>query len=494
MMNEFDERRAALAASSNKTFIPLFENTDRYLVLKGGGGSGKSIFAGRKILDRAIHEDGHRFLVCRKVGRTLRNSCFQQLLGQLEADYPDVEFKANQTDMRIRFPCSESEIIFSGLDDVEKLKSIYNISGIWIEEASELLESDFNQLDIRLRGETSHYKQIILTFNPVNILHWLKRRFFDETPANATVHESTYLDNRFLDDEAKKVLEDFERTDAYYYAVYCLGQWGVLGKSVFPAEAVANRLADLAPPLQVGNFTFRDDGRRLSDIAFEECDDGDVEIYVLPEAGRPYVIGGDTAGEGSDFCVLQVLDNISGDQVAVFRRRNIDEDQFARQAFCLGKFYNDALIALEVNWSTYPVRELERLRYPKQYVREHFDTYTGNVKDAFGFRTDSRTRPVILSELIRTVREGLGHIHHRATLEEMQTFVRSESMRPEAERGAHDDCILSLAIAVHAGCQQRRHVEKPAPMPWTADMWEDYWRADVPTRLKLREKWGVYVK
>lgn len=489
-MTDNNARREELKASTNACFLPLFEDRSRYLVLKGGGGSGKSIFAGRKILDRAIHEDGHRFLVCRKVGRTLRNSCFQQLLGQLAESYPEVEFKANQTDMRIRFPASESEIIFSGLDDVEKLKSIYNISGIWIEEASELLESDFNQLDIRLRGETAHYKQIILTFNPVNILHWLKGRFFDHTPANATVHESTYKDNRFLDDEAKKVLEDFRDTDPYYYAVYCLGQWGVLGKSVFPAEKVSARIASLEPPQMVGQFTYKEVKGRINDIAFEECDDGAVTIYALPEPGRPYVVGGDTAGEGSDSFVLQCVDNISLRQVAVFRRQNIDEDRFARQAYCLGAYYNNALIALESNWSTYPVLELERLRYPKQYVREHFDTYTHRATDSFGFRTDRRTRPVILSHLIKLIRDDVTLVSDRTTLEEMLTFVRSESMRPEAEAGAHDDCIMALAIAYYAGNQQRRYVEFPAAAPWTEDMWEDYWRGSGDERVEMRKRWG----
>lgn len=489
-MNLSDEERSNLAATANETFLPLFENTSRYLVLKGGGGSGKSIFAGHKLLLRAVHEEGHRFLVCRKVGRTLRNSCFRQLLGQLAENFPEVEYKANQTDMRICFPASGSEIIFSGLDDVEKLKSIYNITGLWIEEASEVLESDFNQLDIRLRGETAHYKQIILTFNPVNIRHWLKGRFFDETPANATVHESTYRDNRFLDDEAKQVLEDFARTDVYYYGVYCLGEWGVLGQSVFPAEKVTERLSALPQPLFTGAFTFCDNGRRLWDIRFEEDPTGPVTIFSLPERGRPYVIGGDTAGEGSDYFVLQCVDNISGRQVATFRRRSIDEDQFARQAFCLGAYYNNALIALEVNWSTYPVMELQRLRYPRQYVREHFDTYTGNVKEAFGFRTDRSSRPVIIGNLIKAVREDVTAISHRSTLEEMLTFVRNESMRPEAEVGAHDDCIMALAIALYAGHQQRRHVELPAAMPWTEDMWEDYWRGSAEERVEMRRRWG----
>ena len=63
-----------LRETNNDTFLPLFWDKHRYLVLKGGGGSGKSIFAGRKILERAATEPGHRFLVVRKVAKTLRTS------------------------------------------------------------------------------------------------------------------------------------------------------------------------------------------------------------------------------------------------------------------------------------------------------------------------------------------------------------------------------------------------------------------------------------
>lgn len=483
-------KRQYLAETSNAAFLPLFEDTSRYLVLKGGGGSGKSIFAGRKILERAVNEGNHRFLVCRKVGRTLRNSCFQQLIGELHDYYPDVKYKANQTDMRILFTDSQSEIIFSGLDDVEKLKSIYNITGIWIEEASELLESDFNQLDIRLRGETEHYKQMILTFNPINILHWLKTRFFDRTPDNATVHESTYRDNRFLDDDAKKVLEDFRDTDEYYYAVYCLGQWGVTGKTVFPAGAVTERLGQLGPALKTGFFDYDYNGAAVTNIRFIEEENGPVRIYGEPQPGRPYVIGGDTAGEGSDCFVLQCVDNISLEQVATFRRQRLDEDVFARQAYCLGLWFNQALIALETNWSTYPVLELERLRYPRQYVRETFDRYTHALKSSFGFRTDVKTRPVIIANLIKAVREDIALLRDRSTLEEMLTFVRNESMRPEAEAGAHDDCIMALAIALFARSQQRTYVLPAVGQVWTADMWEDYQNGDRNDRREMIKRWG----
>ena len=209
--------------TTNDAFRELLFDESRYLVLCGGGGSGKSIFAGRKVLERVIYERGHRWLVCRKVAKTLRDSCFAQLRGQIADHYPKCRAKVNKSDMRITFP-NGSEILFAGLDDVEKLKSIYDITGIWIEEASEITEADFNQLDIRLRTDFSQYLQMILSFNPISITHWLKRRFFDTRDERATTHRSTYRDNRFLTAEAIATLEAFKDTDPYYYQVYCLGE------------------------------------------------------------------------------------------------------------------------------------------------------------------------------------------------------------------------------------------------------------------------------
>ncbi len=313
----------ALRASSNPAFLPLFFDEHRYLVLCGGGGSGKSIFAGRKVLERLTSEKGHRWLVCRKVARTLRESCFAQLRGQIAAHYPKAGAKISVSDMRISFP-NGSEILFAGLDDVEKLKSIYDITGIWVEEASEITEADFNQLDIRLRTRFPHYLQIILSFNPISITHWLKRRFFDTPDPRATTHRSTYKDNRFLTAEAVRTLEAFKDTDPYYYQVYCLGEWGVTGKTVFDGQAVSERLGSLPEPVKRGCWEYGDD---MSEIRWQDGSDP-VTIYREPEEGKPYVIGGDTSGEGSDFFVAQVLDNTTGEQVAILRHQ-YDEDTYA---------------------------------------------------------------------------------------------------------------------------------------------------------------------
>ena len=479
-----------LRETSNDAYMPLFECDSRYLVLKGGGGSGKSIFAGRKVLERCVSEPGHRFLVCRKVARTLRESCFAQLRGQIAEHYPDSGAVINRGDLRIAFP-NGSEILFAGLDDVEKLKSIYDITGIWIEEASELLEADFNQLDIRLRTQCPYYLQIILTFNPISITHWLKARFFDRRDPRATVHESTYKDNRFLTQEAVRTLEDFRDTDEYYYMVYCLGQWGVTGKAVFDAKAITARLMLHIQPEAVGYFDYEDNGLALSHIRWVDDPNGFIRIYHRPRDGYPYVIGGDTAGDGSDSFVGQVLDNTTGEQASTLRHQS-DEDLYAKQMYCLGMYYNTALIGIETNWSTYPVMELERLRYPKQYVRESVDDYTHKVRHSFGFWTSTKTRPIIISELIKAVRDDVGILNDDTTMGEMLTFVRDEHYKPTAEEGAHDDCVMALAIAHHIRPQQDYLPARPEPegVTWDASMWEDYNNASKAEKEYLIRKWG----
>lgn len=488
-----------LKRRSNKTFLPLFADQHRYLVLMGGGGSGKSIFAGTKVLERVCYEAGHRWLVCRKVGKTLRNSCFAQLVADANKYYAWAEPKVNRGDMSISF-YNGSQIIMSGLDDVEKLKSIYGISGIWLEEASEMLEGDFNQLDIRLRDKTPYYQQIIISFNPISATHWLKKRFFDRDDHRALTHKSTYKDNRFLPEEAVQTLENFKDTDEYYYQVYCLGQWGVTGRTVFRGRDVAERIALLERESAIKKrglheFTEQPDGVHIAGIRWVDDDNGPVKIFREPEPGRPYVIGGDTAGDGSDHFVAQVLDNITGEQVAILRHQ-YDEDTYARQVYCLGKYYNDALVGIETNYSTYPTKLLQKMGYKNLYVRQVEDTFDGTIRHSYGFDTNSTTRPVIIGELVKAMRTGLHTINDLTTLEEMMTFVRPEKNpeRPEAETGAHDDTIMALAIAWYIRPQQRTSVELADAAPtvvWTRDQWEDYNRADADGKAYLISKWGT---
>lgn len=429
-----------LKEETNDSFFPLYFDRNRYLVLLGGGGSGKSIFAGRKVLERVYRQRNQTVLVLRKVAKTLRESCFRQLISQINDSFNSKEWSISKTDMSIISP-SGSRIIFAGLDDVEKLKSIYGITMVWIEEASEITETDFNQIDIRLRGKNESYHQIILTFNPVSVSHWLKGRFFDKADANATVMKTTYHDNRFLDEAAKEVLEGFKDTDEYYYNVYCLGNWGISGQSVFGRGKVYERLSEVSDPSRTGEFYTKG-----QEVFFSEYDSGPVSIYEEPDPYDNYVFGGDTAGEGDDYFIGQVISVKTGKQVAVLRMQD-DEDRYTAQSVYLCRYYNNALLAFECNFSTYPVREALRMGYENQYIRRTEDTIARSLSPSYGFRTTSVTRPLVLSTLIRIFRESPELFTDRWTLEEMLSFVRTPFGRMEADHGCHDDMVMALAIA-----------------------------------------------
>lgn len=483
--------------TNNDSFAPIIFDTHRYKVFKGGGGSGKSVFAARYVLERATTEPGQRVLVTRKIKEDIRQSCFKLLKNTAEEYYPEcIRFipKGNTGPMYITLK-NGSEIICLGMDDEERLKSIVDITMVWMEEASEYDQEDFDQLDIRLRTPFPWPLTMILSFNPISLTHWLKKRFFDFRDPEALVHESTYKDNRFLPESQIKVLENFKHTNPYFYQVYCLGQWGVTGRTVFQAEQLSKRLQQLANEGgKTGTFRYSmaPDGIHVSGWSWEKKEDGDVTIFKAPETGRPYVIGGDTAGDGSDFFAAQVLDNITGEQVAVLHRR-YDEDEYARQVYCLGKYYNDALLGIETNFSTYPVKLLEKMGYRKIYVREVEDEYTGRLRPSFGFRTDMRTRPVIIAGLVEALRGHASLLHDEKTIQELLTFTRNQDGRAEAEHGAHDDLVMSLAIAWYVRPQQDMtvRVEKIAQKrKWTQDMWEDYRNASEQLQQMMLQEWG----
>ena len=432
----------------NDVYVPFLDNEDRYILFYGGGSSGKSYFIAQWLVYRLLKKVKENILVVRQTGDTNRRSTFP-LFKQVISNWNLGEyFKINESDMRIVCKLTGNEVAFIGLDDVEKVKSITFANGEltteWVEEATETQESDINQLKVRLRGGKSK-KQMILSFNPVNINHWIKRHFIDS--GLATVCFSTYKDNKFLTDDDRKALEDLKYTDEYTYRVYCLGEWGVLGKTVFDARAIQKRLETIKKPIRTGYFTYKYDGLAITDIKWVTDPNGYIKIYDVPRLTE-YCIGGDTAGEGSDYFIGMVLDARTGNQVAVLKHQ-FDADQYTKQMYCLGMYYKTALIGIEANFDSFPIMELQRLGYPKQYTREAQDTYTGRTEKRFGFKTTSLTRPTIISKLIEIVREHCETIYDRETLEELLTIVRNEKGRIEAPEGGHDDMMMALAIAHH---------------------------------------------
>lgn len=241
------------------------------------------------------------------------------------------------------------------------------------------------------------------------------------------------------------------------------------GECIFNTEALQLRKEAVSKlKCKTGYFTYDkkvlpDETIELSNIKFVEDITGTIKIFNDAEEGRPYVLGGDTAGEGSDNYTMQVIDNNTLKQVAVFKQNRLDDDLYAEQAYCLGLMYNIALIGIEVNFSGYPVKHLDKLGYPKQYYREMYDEIVQQAQYKHGFKTTSQTRPQIISELTKILREDISVLQDEDTIDECLSFIKTENGRAEAVQGKHDDLVMALAIAYGVRHQQDTYIEKKQP-------------------------------
>lgn len=235
------------------------------------------------------------------------------------------------------------------------------------------------------------------------------------------------------------------------------------GSNVFDTEKLYKRVAELEKhyainPPKRGKISYVYDSDLqvilLDSIKFIECANGNLTIYETPKNGFPYVIGGDIAEGGIDYSSAHVINNITGNEAAVFHER-IDTDLYAKEMFCLGYLYNKALIGIEVNFDKHPIKELQRLRYPNIYYRETIDSITSEKQQKYGFVTTSNTRPILIDKLIELVRDNVNLINHIDELREMLVFVRDEKTRkPQAAEGEHDDLVMGRGISEMVRGQQ----------------------------------------
>lgn len=225
----------------NATFAEVDESTKRYVVMKGSAGSGKSVDTAQNYILRLMQDKGRNLVCIRKADITNRDSTYAELTGAIYKMFGSKAEKywdIKQSPLQLTCKANGNKIIFRGVNDEkqrEKLKSITfqkgKLTDVWIEEATEITQADFEIIDDRLRGELpdGQFYQIRMTFNPVNKNHWIKRVFFDIPDDNVLTHHSTYLGNKFIDEAYKARMERRKVVDPEGYQIYGLGEWGEIG-------------------------------------------------------------------------------------------------------------------------------------------------------------------------------------------------------------------------------------------------------------------------
>lgn len=227
-----------IVVNANPSFKEPDASHKRYIIMKGSAGSGKSVDTAQHYILRLMQDKGRNLLCVRKTDVTNRDSTFAELQSAIFRMFGDQSSRywyINESAMRISCKANGNEIMFRGVKDDkqrEKLKSITfkhgSLTDVWIEEATELTQDDFEIIDDRLRGELpeGQFYQIRLTFNPVSASHWIKRVFFDRADPDVLTHSSTYINNRFIDEAYHRRMERRKEVDPEGYKVYGLGEWG----------------------------------------------------------------------------------------------------------------------------------------------------------------------------------------------------------------------------------------------------------------------------
>ena len=226
----------------NKVYLPFLKAQQRYQIFFGGASSGKSFFlAQRAVFD--VVTSSRNYLICRNTAGTIKRSVFNEITKAIINFQLSPFFSINRSDMVITCTLNNNQILFCGLDDPEKIKSITPIKGvltdIWIEEATEADFTAVKQLNKRLRGWSSEKKRVTLSFNPVLKSHWIFYEYFSDWVEDKTllkqeeliILKTTYKDNRFLTKDDIYALENEQ--DDYFYQVYSQGNWGILGSVIY---------------------------------------------------------------------------------------------------------------------------------------------------------------------------------------------------------------------------------------------------------------------
>lgn len=328
----------------NAVFKKTATSRKRYVVELGGAGSGKSTDIAIRLIKKLSVKKGANLLCIRKVGESNRDSTFAELKKAILLIFGEMADKywampaGRASALYLRHKENGNEIIFRGCnnaDDIQKIKSVTFANGdltdIWIEEASEITEQDFNILDDRLRGILPEglFYQIHMSLNPV--LCWVKSRFYDLPDQNAITNHSTYLDNRFVDKQYAERMEERRKRDPEGFTIYGLGEWGQLGGLILSNFVVKD--------FAINSFDFRSYGQdfgfnhknALLDVGHK---DGDVYIcreLVCTQKDTTEIIQIATASGWLKniemWCDSAEPDRIQMWQKAGFRARSVEKEK-----------------------------------------------------------------------------------------------------------------------------------------------------------------------
>jgi hypothetical protein len=227
--------------------------------------------------------------------------------------------------------------------------------------------------------------------------------------------------------------------------------WIVAGRPVFDTNRLLLALDRTRKPLRVG---YLDGG-----LKFHDDRKAPIKMWEAPKPETRYTMGVDVAlgVRGGDYSVMELVDP-DDNQVCEWHG-HIDPISFAGEVEKLARYYNDALVAIEIENQGFATQAELRKHYFNLYRWRYMDRFSDRLTDKIGWETNMKTKPMLIAHMAHLVREGSCAIKSKDLVQEMMRFIETPT-GGEAASGCKDDRVMAWMIACYI-----RSVDQPKSMP-----------------------------
>lgn len=438
-----------------------------------------------------------------------------------------VKIRQSQGNDYVEFLWNGSSVHFVGLDRPGRVFGT-EFGAAMFDEAHEMLVGDITTVYTRLRQRctkcleksltdcTHMPHRMVFAFNPSYPGHWLQEWFMmgatqtelgfkkdelfigesGESAGSCEFFRSYPTDNPFLPESY--INKNLASLPPWKKRRFLMGLWEHEGGSFFDDEAIATQEEDArkSDPLVIGelagDLTGTDDEDRQRVVKHPT---GRLLVFQKPVRwhvtkdgneiqSHRYVVAVDaSSGAGADYSAVQVISVEELEQVAEWQGK-IDPDKLAEVAFLLACIYNGAMLAPEITggWGFAVVKRVQAMignwqgspkSKPTIYTRPIVDRLSQKFTDRIGWDTNVKSRGQMLDVLEQTLRDGSLTIHGLRTLAELSAFALPDRIgevgdyrSPRAQKGAHDDLVIALAIGVAVATKLPRNQKPRNEIPY----------------------------
>ena len=262
---------------------------------------------------------------------------------------------------------------------------------------------------------------------------------FERTEEEEELVEHYSLDNDQLYWRRLKIGESGEKKFIQEYPASAEEAFLVTGNSVFDQTIV--QMYEVRAPDYIREFDYETS-------YFEDNKNGHLDMWIAPKFEDKFIIGADVAlGVGQDYSTAVVM-NREREVCALFRDNYVDPSVFGDILFYLGRYFNNALVAVESNsLGIATLNRLKQMNYVNLYYQTKAASLLNDEGSKPGFRTTISTKPMIIGNLKRAIEEHDIEIASDVILSELRTYVSAENGSTNALAGNYDDTVMALAIA-----------------------------------------------